>query len=106
MGIDVSHSLLVGASYEELEEFFEKIIELGETEQHGACGNTYEVVECYFDYASPYYDSDVEDQFFGFRVQNYADPNEVWFDEVKKACERFEELTGVKARIRGGAHVW
>ena len=106
MGIDVSHSLMVGASYDELEEFFEKIIEVGETVTHEALEDAHEVVECYFSHASPYYDSGIEDWFIGFDITNYANPDVTWYLEVKEACEKFENLTGVKARIRGGAHVW
>ena len=106
MGIDVDHSLLVGASYQELENFFEKIIELGETNKHEACTGYQEVIECYFNYASPYYDSDPEDWFLGFRIPNFQQVNEDWWEVVKEAAHQFELLTGVKAQIRGGAHVW
>lgn len=106
MGIDVSHSLMVGCSYKELENFFEKVIEQGETEKHEACEDPHEVIECYFEYASPYYDSDPQHWFIGFEVPNYSEIDEEWFSIIKEACEDFEALTGVKPRIRGGAHVW
>lgn len=106
MGIDVSHSLVVGASHKELEPFFSKVIEQGETDTYEACEDDYDVVECYFEYASPYYDSDVEDWFIGFEVSNFTEPDIDWYKEVMEACTRFEELTGVKAKIRGGSHVW
>lgn len=106
MGIDVDHSLLVGCSYGELEDFFEKVIENGATEKHEACEDPGEVIECYFEYASPYYDSDPQQWFIGFKVPNYKTPDEEWFSLVKGTCDAFEALTGVKPRIRGGAHVW
>lgn len=106
MGIDVDHSLLVGCSYGELEGFFEKIIELGETDKHEACTGYQDVIECYFEYASPYFDSAPERWFIGFEVPNFQEVNEEWFSLVKGTCDAFEALTGVKARIRGGAHVW
>lgn len=106
MGVDVDSKLMVGCSYGELEEFFEKIIEKGETDEHGACDDAGEVIECYFDYASPYYDSIPEDWFIGYEIPNYSIPDEAWFDKVHEEAKKFEALTGVKARIRGGCHVW
>ena len=106
MGIDVDSKLMIGCSYDELEEFFEKVIELGESEKHEALGNAYEVIECYFEYTSPYYDSDPQQWFIGFEIPNYKTPDEEWFSLVKGTCDAFEALTGVKPRIRGGAHVW
>lgn len=106
MGIDVSHSLLIGCSYGELEDFFEKVIEAGATEEHEACEDPCEVIECYFEYASPYYDSDPQQWFIGFRIPNYQELNEDWWEIVKETAYQLELLTGVKPRIRGGAHVW
>lgn len=106
MGIDVDSKLMVGCSYGELEEFFEKVIELGETDKHEALEDTSEVIECYFEYASPYYDSDPQQWFIGFEIPNYKTPDEGWFDKVHEESQKFEALTGVKPRIRGGCHVW
>lgn len=106
MGIDISHSLMVGCSYEELEDFFEKVIEQGATEKHPRRRGPREVIECYFEYASPYYDSDPQHWFIGFEVPNYSEIDEEWFNIIKEACEEFEALTDVKPRIRGGADVW
>lgn len=106
MGIDVDNSLLIGCSYEELEEFFEQIIEKGETDEHGACDDAGEVIEFYFDYASPYYDSPIESWFIGFKIPNYQDVTDDWYEVVKETAHQFELLTGVKPRIRGGSHVW
>lgn len=106
MGIDVSHSLLIGCSYGELEDFFEKVIEQGATEKHEACEDSCEVIECYFEYASPYYDSDPQQWFIGFEIPNYQEISEEWWESVNEAVQEFEALTGVKPRIRGGAHVW
>lgn len=100
MGIDVDHSLLVGAEYEELVEFFDSKIEEDDTLDH------YGVIEEYFTQASPWYDADVPDCFFGFEVPNFCSINDEWFKEVQEKCLEFEVLTGVKAKIRGGANVW
>jgi hypothetical protein len=106
MGIDISNKLMVGASYDELGEFFEKIIELGDTDGHAACEDASDVIECYFEYASPTYDSPHDEWFIGFRLPNYSRVDEEWWLEVKETAHQFELLTGVKPRIRGGAHVY
>lgn len=106
MGIDVSNSLLVGCSYEELEDFFERVIEMGATNEHEALEDAGDVIEQYFEYASPYYDSDMQYWFIGFAVPNLKVPDETWFDTVHEEASKFQALTGVKPRIRGGAHVW
>ena len=105
MGIDISHSLLVGCSYDELEDFIEKEIE----ERFGDEGDDVEpceILDDYFEQASPYYDAYREICFYGFRIPNNHEINEQWFAEVQKIADSFEELTGVKPRIRGGANVW
>lgn len=99
MGIDISNSLVVGASYEEIEDFIQQKTEESELDQ-------YEVLQEYFDRVSPYYDADIESCFYGFSVKNYIEPTQEWFDTVKETAEKFEALTGVKARLRGGADVW
>lgn len=105
MGIDVSNSLLIGAEYDELSNFIQsKIDEDDEDSEYPLDENG--VVEEYFDYASPYYDSPLHHQFIGFRIPNFEEPNEGWYNVVKTKADEFEKLTGVKAKIRGGAHVW
>ena len=99
MGIDISDSLLVGASYNEIEDFVEL-----KMEKDGL--DTYEVLEKYFDRVSPYYDAESESCFYGFEVKNYVAPTQEWFEGVLETVKRFETLTGVKARIHGGADVW
>lgn len=106
MGVDTRDKLLVGVSYEELEDFFEKVISLGETDKHVACENSLDVIECYFDYISPYYDSDKEDWFIGFKIPNHQEVNDEWWEVVKETAYQFELLTGLKPRIKGGAHVY
>lgn len=101
MGMDISNSLLVGASYEELEEWIENKIEENDED---LC--VQDIVEEYFNYASPYYDSPIEEQFFGFKVPNHHVVNDDWWTIVEEVAHQFELLTGVKAKIRGGAHVW
>lgn len=100
MGIDVSNSLLVGASYEELEDFIQGKIDSGEF------SDKYEVVEVYFSSASPYYDAPIQQWFLGIEAQNYQAVSNEWFADLVKLAWEFEHLTGVKPRLRGGAHVW
>lgn len=108
MGIDVSHSLLVGANYEDLEEFIQRKID---EDEHSESSDEYpldeqSVVEEYFESASPYYDSPLDEQFLGFRIPNFQEVDEDWWEVVKESARQFELLTGVKAKIRGGANVW
>lgn len=98
MSIGTASRLMVGCSYGELAEFFKQIIEEGETDEHGACDNAGEVIECYFDYASP------EDWFIGYDIPTNCAPDEKWFNKVHEEAKKFEALTGVKARICGGRH--
>ena len=108
MGVDISHSLLVGCSYDELEDFIALEVErqlerAGEDAEEVDEG---EILDDHFCSASPYYDADRELCFYGFRIPNNHEINEQWFAEVQKIADSFEELTGVKPRIRGGANVW
>ena len=98
MGIDISNSLLVGAYYKDLEDFIENNKEASESEQ--------EFLDFHFNRASPYYDADLDDCFYGFKIQNYAELTEDWWAITKTIAEDFEKLTGVKPIIRGGANVW
>lgn len=98
MGIDINDKLLVGASYQDLEGFFEA------KELEGM--DLQDVIEEYFVCMSPYYDADREDCFYGLNIPNYQYVDEDWWDIVKETAQQFELLTGVKATIRGGAHVW
>jgi hypothetical protein len=102
VGIDVDDSLLVGAFYGELEGWIENKVAENEDENY----SRYDVVEEYFDQASPYYDSDIEVWFLGISIPNYQPSDEDWWKIVKEAAYQFELLTGVKAKIRGGANVW
>lgn len=106
MGIDISSRLMLGASYDELGEFFEKIIELGDTDEHAGCEDASDVIECYFEYASPTYDSPHDEWFIGFNLFNDHYINEDWWEDVWEKAKEFELLTGVKPRIHGCAHVW
>jgi len=104
MGIDIRSSLLVGADYSELEDFIQGKVAEGEDEDYYP--DEYEIVEEYFEVASPYYDAPLEECFLGFRIPNFTEVNREWFKVAKEASDHFKALTGVKARIRGGAHVY
>lgn len=106
MGIDIRDRLMVGASYDELSDFFENIIALGETEEHLALEDDGEVIETYFDYMSPYYDSSMDEWFIGYRIDNEEDISQDLFNIIRKKAQEFEELTAVTATLKGGAHVF
>ena len=107
MGVDIRDRLMVGAYYSELSDFFENIIALGETSEHHELERPGEVIECYFDYMSPYYDSPEEEWFVGYRIDNNEDyADQTMFNAIRKAAEKFETLTSVKASLKGGAHVY
>jgi len=99
MGLDIKNSLMVGVFYDHLEDWIESKVEVADIPHR-------EIIEEYFDVASPYYDSDMEDWFIGFQIPNYCTATDEWFDEVKKVAEKFELLTGVRPIIRGGCHVY
>jgi len=103
MGVDISNSLLVGCSYDELEEFIAKVKAF---EEEGDEVGEGEILDDHFYSASPYYDADRELCFYGFRIPNNHEINEQWLVEVQKVAASFEGLTGVKPRIHGGANVW
>lgn len=98
MGIDINDRMLVGASYEDLEGFFEA------KELEGL--DVQDTIEEYFVSMSPYYDAGSQECFYGLKIPNNQQVNEDWWEVVKETAYQFEQLTGVKPRIRGGAHVW
>lgn len=104
MGIDIRDRLMVGATYDELTEFFEKKIDEHEEDEY--LYDAGDVIEEYFDHMSPYYDSSRYEWFIGFRVDNDEYVDQELFNNLRKAAEKFETLTGVKATLKGGAHVF
>jgi len=95
MGIDIGGSMLVGALGDSLnipedEDFFEWIEESGLT------------------YLSLYYDSPLEDKYFGFIVEDIPvkEMDEVWFKKITDLATKFEDITGVKAYLIGSQDVW
>lgn len=105
MGIDIRDRLMVGADVSQLEDFFTRLIEEGD-EDYDSYEDKGEVIEVYFDYMSPYYDSDVDDWFVGFRVDNEKHIDSDLYRSISKLAEKFEKLTGVAAVLKGGAHVY
>lgn len=99
MGIDISDKLMVGVDAHELESWFNRMGD--ETGRY-----RHELTYQYFEYMSPYYDSDPSDWFIGFIVPNCQEPNQDWFEVVQETAHQFELLTGVKPRLKGGAHVY
>lgn len=104
MGIDIRDKLMVGAYVSDLDEFFTNLIENGD-ENYDSYGDRGEVIEVYFDYMSPYYDSDPDDWFVGFHIMNGVPIKEL-IENVKEASEKFEKITGIIPVVKGGAHVF
>lgn len=105
MGIDIRDKLMVGADVSDLEDFFARLIEEGD-ENYDSYEDRGEVIEAYFDYMSPYYDSDLDDWFVGYRVENEQQVGASLYDSIHLLAEKFEKLTGVTAVLKGGAHVF
>ena len=105
MGIDIRDKLMVGADVSDLEDFFARLIAEGD-EEYDSYEGRLEVIEMYFDYMSPYYDSDIDDWFVGYRVENEQQVGASLYESIRLLSEKFEELTGVEAVLKGGAHVF
>lgn len=105
MGIDIRDRLMIGAYVNELGEFFNRLIEEGD-EEYDSYGDRGEVIEVYFDYMSPYYDSDIDDWFVGYCVKNEQEVGSSLYESIHLLAEKFEEVTGVPAVLKGGAHVY
>lgn len=105
MGIDIRDRLMVGADVSKLEDFFTRLIEEGD-EDYDSYEDKGEVIEVYFNYMSPYYDSDVDDWFVGFRVYNEQPANSALYESINVLVEKFEKLAGVTPVLKGGAHVY
>lgn len=105
MGIDIRDRLMVGAYVNELGEFFNRLIEEGD-EDYDSYEGRLEVIEVYFDYMSPYYDADIDDWFIGYRVENEQQVGASLYESIRLLSEKFKELTGVEAVLKGAAHVF
>ena len=97
MGIDYSGGMIVGeigsklSEPDEYEDGFNEWAEENELES-----------------MSQYYDCDQEDKYYGFRVDN-VEVEKIdgeWLDDVKQKAEKFEKLTGVKAKLIGTQDIW
>ena len=104
MGIDIRDKLMVGAYASDLDEFFTNLIENGD-ENYDSYGDRSEVIEVYFDYMSPYYDSD--DWFVGYELNNDQKAGSgMLYESIYSLSEKFEKLTRIPAVLKGGAHVF
>lgn len=97
MGMDIGGGMIVGAWAEEISEpddYEDEFCEWAEGEG----------LDCY----SMYYDATEEGQFCGFTVDDVdtKDLNLEWLDKVKQLGTKFEELTGVPAKLVGMQDVW
>ena len=60
------------------------------------------------DTMSPWYDASPEYCVFGFTVEDVSVDAMVgeWLSDVKSKAERFEKITGTKARLIGIQNIW
>lgn len=99
MGIDIGSALIVGKAYKDMESWIEA--KAGELDI-----DPYKVVEQFFDYASPHYDSSIDVWIIGIEVGCYdSTPNQVILDMLS-AAERFLFITGVEATVFQTPHVY
>lgn len=105
MGVYTENKLMVGAYVNDLDEFFTNLIENGD-EHYDSYEDRGEVIEVYFDYMSPYYDSDPDDWFVGYELNNCQSVGAELYESIRSLSEKFEKLTGVYAVLKGGAHVF
>ena len=96
MGIDIDGGMIVGDDLTDLSlNVQERVLELIDNRE--------------MDYLSPYYDSDREDWTVGYRqpdVMIVDDTIVGWLVKVSEDADRFEEITGTKAKLIGMQHVW
>ena len=57
---------------------------------------------------SPWFDCDLDERTIGFKVDNIPveEMNEIWLNGIREKANKFEELTGVKARLIGMQNIW
>jgi len=100
MSRDIRDKLMVGLHYSDMESWLKE-----KCDSDDVFGNIYEVIEYYFDYMSPAYDSPKEEWFIGFHIMNEVPLKEL-VENVKEASEKFEKITGITPVVKGGAHVF
>lgn len=98
MGIDISAKLMAGLEYKDIEPWIKEQSELLECDES-------EVIDRYFDYASPWYDSDMEYWFIGIECRNY-DSLESMSESIKAAADKFYILTSLTPVINATPHVY
>jgi hypothetical protein len=99
MGIDISAKLMVGLEYSDLKDWIQNKIESGDYEDEQ------EVIEEYFEYASPYYDAPMQSWFLGIEAWDYGTVEEV-MKSINEAITSFREITGLDPIINATQHVY
>lgn len=96
MGVDIGGGMIVGE--------LRANITLPEVEGL----EDYELAEHYnMSELSPYYDSDPNHRYVGFKVYDVAVKDiDVWLEDVKKKAAEFEKITGSSAKLIGAQDVW
>jgi hypothetical protein len=96
MGIDISGGMLVGESGSNFE-----IPDEIEDVREWADENGMEVM-------CEYFDADFEDSYFGFEVEEVlvSEINDSWIAKINELADKFERLTGLKARLIGTQDIY
>ena len=97
MSIDISGGMIIGASIKDTKFFKDSDIDVGDW-----------LYEHKMKYMSPYYDSTQEEWIIGFKIEDVLveDMDQKWLDNIKSQAEKFEKLTGVKAKLIGMQNVF
>jgi hypothetical protein len=95
MGIDVDGALFIGNKVDLIEK--EELVNQEDWAE-----------EIGLDTISPWYDCAEEYQYVGFGIDSVlvSDMTELWISNMKEKAKRFEELTGVPAKLIGMQNVW
>lgn len=102
MSIDISSKLLVGLKYKDIKDWLENKLEDEDTESE----DIYDLIEeLGFEYASPWYDSDIDSWFIGIPCTEYGDCSVV-IEDIESAVDQFKKLTGLDPIVNATQHVY
>lgn len=97
MSIDISGGMILGAPIKGIKLFKDSDIDVGDW-----------LYEHKMEHMSPYYDCEREYWIIGFGIEDVLveDMDQKWLDNIKSQAEKFEKLTGVKAKLIGMQNVF
>lgn len=102
MGIDIESKLLVGVEYKDIKDWLENKLRDENTESE----DIYELIEeLGFEYASPWFDSDIGNWFIGIPCTEYGSPSTV-IEDIESAVRQFKALTAIDPIVNATQHVY